>query len=438
MITLDYGYKKQNYISKRVPVSRGCASHSSPMVNSLSIENIIIILFSMMPLIDSLNGFLLKGGNEGLVSVGFLYRLVVLICLISVAADHISRKTLVASFLALSFMMVAVLFHDILGFSNAGVLVEIKDAAQWIYCPLLCFILFDLYQKKRLSKAFCKKTFKIMSWLTVVTIIVPYMMGLGYSTYSTSEGYIGYKAFYYATNGVTMLVIVAFASSLMEVLHTKRLNNVPLMVLSALSLVLIGTKTSYLMLLLSVGIAVLLSNRSSFSRSIIKTVIALLICGVALFLVYLIIPTFFDRLINRSFYFLTQSDNFLSFITSGRIDRIGLYLKEMGDIPMLAPFLLGIGNHAAQFNWCEMDYLDVFFEFGFIGFAFLVCFTAWVIVLGFKSGISFNSIMLLFGVVYAFVVGHVFTNAMSSMVFSLCFIAAISDERTFVKVPSND
>lgn len=71
----------------------------------------------------------------------------------------------------------------------------------------------------------------------------------------------------------------------------------------------------------------------------------------------------------------------------------------------------------------------MFFQFGLIGLLLLLSFIFYVVKKGRSSGRkrSFALSIVIFLLVYALIVGHVFNNAMSSMVFVLFAVYAMTE-----------
>lgn len=390
---------------------------------------LVTLIFSLTPIVDSLNGFLLRGGVETSISVGLLYRLLMLVALLGLASVCLSRRTIVAISASVCFMLFAAILHALLCFGGADAMAEAKNIVQWAFCPLVVFLLFDLYQAGLLDDGFARRTLKAVSLLTVLTILIPYVLGLGYSTYGGGEKLIGYKAFYYATNGVTLLVVVTFSFSLFETVSTRRTQQALLMIVSGVCLVLIGTKTAYFMLFASVCVVALVVNRGRVSKKVLYTLSALLFVTVVMAVAFNVFHAFFAPIVDRFFYFMNQSEDFFSFISSGRTDRIPLYIQTADSLNSIFPCFFGIGDFTASFGWCEMDYFDALFQYGSIGAFLLIGFSIWLVKNAFREGLSFCGSMVLFSLVYAAIVGHVFTNTLSSIVLAICFIGSIQETR---------
>lgn len=391
---------------------------------------VIAFLFAVMPLVDSVNGFLIKGGTESLLSIGILYRLLIVVVLGIASIYACSKTTILFISLFIGYMLIAILIHSLTNLSSGNITTEIRDALQWAYCPMVTLMLVDMKRGKLVSKNFVEKTIPVMSWIMVATILLPFAAGLGYSTYASSEGLVGYKAFYYATNGVTLLAIVTFSFSLMRLILTKNKSNIILLILSGACLLLIGTKSSLLMLLVSVALVFYAAEKGRVMQTLKRAIPLLIIMVVILVLAIRYNPEFFNPIINRTVYFFNTSDSFASFITSGRVDRVPLIFDRMTSNDSIIPILFGIGSYSSLFNWCEMDFLDIFFEFGVLGLAMLLAFSIWSIKVILKNGVSYFSLISLFILIYAAVVGHVFTNSMSSMVFSLCILGSTISNRS--------
>lgn len=386
----------------------------------------VITLFSIMPIVDSLNGYLIKASFDAIISIGDIYRGIVIVVLFALWSRRMDRTHVLALITAGTCGCLAILVHAFFGSTSASPLAELNDLIQWLFCPLIVFPLVALVGEGAIDRRSLDTMLTNIAWITPLTIVVPYIFGLGYSTYGTSEGFVGYKAFYYATNGVSLLLIGVFAYTLFSLISEFSFRRVVSLVLCGISLVLIGTKSALVMLVLSIFICVFCKYREDMQKLLGGVVIALLVILCVGLLAVQLFGSHLDLLFDRWMYFSrVYSDNILSFLTTGRTDRVPQYANAMltSGSPVMN-FLFGIGDISAEFNICEMDFFDVFFEFGALGFLFLLAFSVYIASPSTKRNTiqEFFFLMIAFILLYSFVVGHVFTNAMSSMVLALFVI----------------
>ena len=383
-----------------------------------------IVMFSLMPLVDSANGLLLRGGFGGAITVGDIYRLSVILLCGFFFLCRLNLGSVVAISASVGFGLVQVLIHGLAGF-GAGVASDINLLVQWILSPLLVICIYTAINNGILKKESIQIALNYLQWLAPLTILIPYMIGAGYSTYGSSDGsYVGYKAFYYATNGISLVLIVLFTRAVYCLLKKKSALSLLMVVLNGMALALIGTKSSLLMLVLAFFVAIYCIYSNRILKLLFRLIPLIVIFLLVAFLFKDQIREFLAPILGRWDYFSTNvyANDLIGALTSGRVYQIELHWSELAGTPLsLLAFFVGMGDLSNQIRNCEMDYFDIFFQFGITGLLFLISFIVYVIAEGCRKGNKTNIdfYIVVFLLLYALIVGHVFNNAMSSMIFSL-------------------
>lgn len=402
----------------------------------LDANTVLIALFSIMPLVDSLNGFLLRGGYSAMLSAGDLYRIGVILVMLTYCLHGIRRGYMLALVSAAAYGLIATLFHAVLiRPGEASVLGEINALVQLLLSPLLIFSLLMAVDNGIVKRETFDKILDNLQWIAPLTILAPYVMGLGYSTYSAAEGdLIGYKAFYYATNGISFMLIALFARAVYGLLSVRSMRGFVVVLFNGAALALIGTKSTLFMLLFAFFIAIY----CIYGRKILRMLAAIALLGVVIATIWFFaadsILSFLSPVLGRWDYFSTSvyRGDIIAALTSGRVDQVIVHWKELSLNHSGISILVGMGDMSDTIRICEMDFFDVFFQFGLIGLLALLSFLYFAMTNArkFCGRRGFGTCMLVFFLVYAFVVGHVFNNALSSMVFSLFAVAAITRNDT--------
>lgn len=394
---------------------------------------VLIALFSAMPLFDSLNGFLLKSGFSSTFTVGDLYRLGVIAVMLTYCLRMIKKEYVLALVTAAAYGLIAILLHAVVVRpSEASIPSELNMFVQLLLCPLIVFSLLMAVDSGIIETRSIDRILDNLQVIAPLTILVPYIMGLGYSTYSAAEGdLVGYKAFYYATNGISFMLIALFGRAVYRFLSTRSLRGFVLVAINGSALALIGTKATLAMFV----IAFLIAIYCIYGDRFLKMLGAFLLLGVVAAIVWIVaedkIISFLSPILNRWEYFSTSvyRGGIISALTSGRIDQIAAHwgmLESFGNLGI--SLLVGMGDTSSAIRICEMDFFDVFFQFGLIGLLLLFLFLGFILKRAFMAGGNrgFEVCMLVFFLIYAFVVGHVFNNALSSMVFALFALIAVT------------
>lgn len=400
---------------------------------------LLITAFALMPIADTVNGALLKGGASTLLSVGVLYRFALLALCVFYILGNINKRYLVALLFYSAVGLFSVIMHSVLGLCDS-IGGDLNEMLLFLMTPLLAFTLLSLPCEREERASIIDRILDNLQVVAPLTILIPYALGLGYSTYSTSGGgFVGYKAFYYATNGITLMLISLFARSAYVFFREKNVKPGIVLILNLAALFLIGTKSALLMLAVSFLLALYcVYGKRLFSLSL-RVVCVLVVAAVVGYLLSDVISQHLNPILNRwnYFYGTVYQGDLIAALTSGRTGRIAQHAALMQTSPSdLVSFLFGIGDTAGILSICEMDYFDVFFEFGFFGLLFLIVFIVFCLKLftGKRTN-SFFLLLTLFFLVYALVVGHVFNNAMSSAILALFLVrGALDAQETSISV----
>lgn len=402
----------------------------------LDANNVLIALFSIMPLVDSMNGFLLRGGFSAILSVGDMYRIGVILVMLTYYCHGIRRSYILALVSVAAYGFISILFHAVaIRPGEANVLSEINLLVQLLLSPLLIFSLLMAVSNGTVKRKVFSIILDNLQWVAPLTILVPYVMGLGYSTYSAAEGdLVGYKAFYYATNGISFMLIALFARAVYGFLSARSMRGLIVVLINGAALALIGTKSTLAMLV----IAFLIAIYCIYGNKIIKMLTAVIFLGAVGATIWHFasdsILSFLSPILGRWDYFSTSvyQGDIVAALTSGRVNQVATHWKELSTNHSGLSILVGLGDMSDTIRICEMDFFDVFFQFGLIGLLALLLFLCFVMnrAREFSGRRGFGTCMLVFFVAYAFVVGHVFNNALSSMVFSLFTVVAITRNDT--------
>lgn len=422
--------------------SAGRAVNSSSGVGELKLDanTVFIVLFSIMPLVDSMNGFLLRSGFSAMLSVGDLYRIGVMLVMLTYCFRGIRRGYFLALVSVAAYGFISILLHAVaIRPGKANVLNEINVLAQLILSPLLIFSLLTAVSNGIVKRGAFDIILDNLQRIAPLTILVPYVMGLGYSTYSAAEGdLIGYKAFYYATNGISFMLIALFSRAVYGFLSDRSVRGFFTVLINGAALALIGTKSTLAMLV----VAFLIAIYCIYGNKLLKMLAAVALLGVMGAIIWYFaadsILSFLSPVLGRWDYFSTNvyQGDIVAALTSGRVDQVIAHWKELSHNHSWISVFVGMGDMSDTIRICEMDFFDVFFQFGLIGLLALLLFLCFVMnrARELNGNRGFGTCMFVFFLAYAFVVGHVFNNALSSMVFSLFAVVAMTQSETGISI----
>ena len=375
----------------------------------IDINSIFLFLICLSPFFDTLNGIFRELKLN--IPVTAPFRILAVFVGLYLIFKY-STKDFLLSIISLGIMSVSAIFH-ILVFKE-GIYESLYNVIQWNYFVILFLALKNIFSYSKVRN-------ESGSWLNIFTVtslscyLIPYILGLGNYTYASTKN--GYKAFFIATNSVSFMYISLFFANIYVLTKKLKLEYLIKVGLLALCLLLIGTKACLLFMLLGVMIIGI-----RFLKSEVDTPIKLLVLFGGIVLCMGALFVYKDSLIasvNRMIIMYNKSDNIFDFLSSSRLERIPKYVYSFTNDNVIVKNLFGIGKSLyPDLNIVEMDYFDLYFQYGLIGFITMIFMQYYIFSNIIK--IEKKSVFVVFLiVVYGFVVGHVFTNALSSTIAAL-------------------
>lgn len=381
------------------------------------IQKVYVFILAISPLIDSFNGYLIKSGITKGISLGDVYRGIMIIFILVIWSKCISKVNLGIMLILLGYLTSISLVQILFQISNNSLLNEFSNVAQWSIAFILVFSYIDFYRVGIMKINVIDKVFDIWCVITPLTLIVPYILGIGFSTYYD----IGYKGFYYATNAITYFLIILFLMNMFKLTEKITLFRLFQTGVTAFCIAMLGTKSGYILLAVILIISILIQYKKNFK----KGVTSLLLVTITFFTTgYLFLEVYaeqIEKIIGRHSYFSKTSDSFISFITTGRSDRISeyyMYIKHSKSF--IFRLLFGSGYNIEKIlGSIEMDYFDAFFMFGLIGLLIIVWFTLYVFNKGLKKSNWVFIIAYIITIAFSILGGHIWNNALSSTCFAM-------------------
>lgn len=382
-------------------------------IRQLTIERIIIFLFAILPVVDSLNGILI---TRGLPSIGTLYKLFTLgVLLVFTLREGSISAPVILSCLGIVMYMAASIFLNLYIFS--GKLINTDFPIKLMFNVLTLALLVNCFKVGYIDGESIYTILNINTWLMIVMILVPYALGLGSTIYS---GGIGYKAFFYSNNELSVALIILFYFSLYRL--ARQISILRLVQLGAIMIcvLLLNTKSGMAACLAGGALFVaeyLLRKDTKFKIPLI--LVLLLGLYVAKDFIIEQVEGFLTR---QTFLYGLYGGSMLDTILSGRT----FFLEEAWAVLAEGPafvFRFLFGNGFCSETLVEMDFVDIFFYLGFFGVAGLTGFFAYIFFAGVKNFRKDGTLVRPFGFLmvigFAFLAGHVFFMATSGCYFVL-------------------
>lgn len=405
------------------------------MKNEQRTVSFFLILMTIFPIVDVLNGYVLSMHYS--LPVGVIYRMICFLFLVIAILLYGFRQNLytMLTFSTIFVCGILLLIQSIV-LSHTPEMI-FQDSVVLIKFYLWLLIPYFVYQHQQILRTVnYDKIFVIISFLFTIGLLIPYFLNVGNQTYENSAA--GYKGFYFATNDTTLAFIVA--STFTGWYLVKKVGNksgikvfglLALYFGNMLCLLLLATKTG---ILYGIILTASLFIYFVFFQNKIPTVYRVMISAVAF--IFIIFIFFNGRqfiveatvgTINRITYFYKLFDgDLVRLITSSRSDYLqgGWNYFIQSNHLFLIP-LIGFGFeyrllHFGRIGLIEMDFFDLLFSFGLIGLVIVTIMIIYFATLSLKKqSRTIYSITYLVLLIYGFMAGHVFFSALSTTLLGL-------------------
>lgn len=394
-------------------------------VTTTNYQLLLTLLFIVLPVVDAINGFMVVKGiiaSAGIASPSQLGRLVVSTFLIYLLI--IKKLSVIPLFMFIYLLTVEIyagLYHQ----SQYGFTYGVISAYKLGYIVFLTIIL-KHYIKN--SEGFFQLTVYIKYNLMIIALMLCFstLTGIGNSTYGFG---FGTKSFFASGNGLGLylgigaLLLIGLKHYKLTIISQKTL------VFIVCSIALIGSKTALVLCVINLMSMVLLSRYRVYF-------IVLFSILIMLFLPKIIesLSIIFDVILKR----LTNSDNIITYLGSGRID----YVTDAFDVffqgkPSSFRYFFGMGAYTSfqnpllvnKFDTLETDLFDLFFMYGLISVIVFISMIGIVLFNLRKYKVLFLGMLLLS--LHSIIAGHVLFNGMSSVIFALfiCISSCLPNKR---------
>lgn len=395
--------------------------------------NIIISIFILIgPIIDLLTGVFIHTLKINL-TIGIIVRVLFLISIILITIFTFKKRKIIIPYLIIGLYFICYIMGILLYKNGLGLLFEIQNLVKVFYFPIVFIALFSIKEEIDIDNKILVKTL----YLYLILILIPTTLGIGYKTYEITKA--GTLGFFNSANEISG--IISILTPILFIILKDKMNIILKIILGIVYLVVIlmmGTKTPLLALCFTVGVFLAYLVIECIKKKKYKSIIisiSILIVGV--FGLILVLPkTNFYKNIKTHLDFLEVeniTDVFKKkelidhFIFSQRLtflekenklySKSNLYQKAFG---------IGYLNNGKETKMIEMDYFDIFYHHGVIGF--LVYFS--ILIYLFRKKIKFNksfegymlrtSFLLI--LILSFFTGHIITAPAVSIIVTILIL----------------
>lgn len=416
-------------------------------MTKLRLNKVILIVFLLMPIIESLNGYYYgKGISDG-------YRLLLLGLIISYFmrfGQRLSCYMLKLMFITCTLLVLLIIqflwFHK-----NQGILMaDIKSILRILLAPIYFVFFYEALRSKDISYTDLRNLLLGYSLLYSLLVVIPYLQGGGFVSYDfdgnglmakTAEVKgIGCKGYFIELNSlIAILSACAFfiKNMILKFIKKKQTNWLILTTITYILLIaalfITATKLGIVLAFLCSGILII----QILQCQILVKQKLFIVLFISSFLIILrvLLGNLFTEVLSRLDYFYGQSDgDILNVITSNRFSYLTESLQQIDQSGhSLFIDFFGAGYYSSflldgfKRSIVEMDWFDLYFSYGIVGFtAYLYFFKDAVFSLFFSKRYEMKSMLLIF-FMYSFLGGHIIVNSMTATFLAVCLSYSSDD-----------
>lgn len=339
-------------------------------------SKILAIFILLQPVLDLVTGLCVNIFKID-ITLGIIIRMLFLFYIMFTTIFIYKKK--LSFYIYLSIFLYSILYLiGIIIYKDGVVFNELQGLLKALYFPIILISLYDLKDEFRISNM----TLFTTLLLYLIFILVPNILGIGFASYEVAkEGSLG---FFNAANEISGVISILTPILFITVKDIKnKLLKIIFPILYLIVILTIGTKTPLLTLLITIGMTFLYYGYKCLKRKAYQPIIAaglVLVVGISSLLLVLPKTTFYKNIkIHLDF---LEVDNIIDifkdkelidhFIFSQRLT----FLKNKANIyseSSLYETLFGIGytENGKQTKLIEMDYFDILYSHGIIGFILL-------------------------------------------------------------------
>jgi len=409
-----------------------------------NINNIIIIFLLLQPILDLITGICIHLLDIN-ITIGIIFRFIflALIMYITVFIYHKKKNLLIYGCIILYsiFYLMGIIFYK----DGVGLFLETQSLIKTFYFPLLLISLYSLKEEININN---------LSLFTVlitylIYIFIPLTLNIGYKSYEITK--VGTLGFFNSANEISGIISIITPIMFIIFKNTKKKIPILLTLIIYLSVITtIGTKTPLLCLIISSIVTIIWFYLKSFKekkyKSLLLSSLIVIICTISLILIipktnfYKNIRTHLDYLKVKNIGEVLQKEELIDhFIFSQRLTFLSKKNKLYeNSTPYQKLFGIGYLEKGKQTKLIEMDYFDIFYSHGIIGF--LIFFTIYITllykVLKAKQKITYQRIMLYTSlflvIILSLFTGHIITAPAVSIIVIIIILSLIKRSKKYL------
>ena len=395
-----------------------------------NISKIVSFFILLQPILDLITGLCVNLFDFN-ITVGIIIRILFLALIMYVTTFVFKKKLSLWVYISIIFYSILYLIGIII-YKDGSYFAEIQGLVKAFYFPIILISLYELRDKIKINNL----TLVVTLFTYLICIFIPTIFNFGFKTYEITKA--GTLGFYNSANEISG--IISLLTPFMFILlagKNKYLMKTLMLIIFLVVILMMGTKTPLLSLCITLGSIFMYYFYHCIKKKTYKPIVYSLVLIIIGFIsLMLVLPkTNFYKNIEVHLEFLEVDNVFEVFTEYELIDHFIFsqrltFLEDKNELykdSSLYEKIFGIGytQDNKLYKAVEMDYFDIYYSHGFIGFILYFGIYVYVLfnVLKDKQKTDFNRCMrlvsLLLIIILSMFTGHIITGP------AVSFIAAI-------------
>lgn len=398
-------------------------------------KNINIYLASFLlfqPFLDLITGLNIHLLNSSL-TVGIVLKVLFMLSLVYITLFVYKKKKNLIPYLLIGLYCAFFLLGKIIYPTN--IMKEIQELVKIFYFPIILISLYSIKDEIKISRM----TFFATLFLYLICIFIPLIFHTGYKTYEITKA--GTLGFYNSANEISGIISLLTPFMFIILVEKKNIFSLLTIFIYLAVILMVGTKTPLLALIITLALSLIYLWIKSFKEKTYKIiVISLILLSIASLSMVIILPkTNFYKNIKTHLDFLEldsitevfEDEKLVDhFIFSERLTFLARKQKIYEKAPIYQK-IFGIGYYKEQkrMKMIEMDYFDILYSNGLLGFLIYFGIVLYVIIKVLKNSLSLNYQSYMMYVSFSLIIflsfftGHIMTGPSVSLLASLIIIS---------------
>ena len=399
-----------------------------------NINKIVAVFLILQPFLDLITGICIHTLKINF-TIGIIVRVLFLLFICFIVLFIFKKKKIIIPYLIIGLYFIFYIIGTII-YKDSNYIFEIQNLVKVFYFPILFVSLYSIKDYIRISRM----TLFTVVFLYLILLFVPTIFGVGYKSYEITKA--GTLGFYNSANEISGIISILTPIIFIIFFESKKI--IPIIMFTVMYLIVIltiGTKTPLLSLFITMGISILYLWKYLFKTKQIKyilvSLLVIIIGTIGLVIIgpktnfYKNIRTHLDYLKLDHITDVFKDEKLVDhFIFSSRLkflhNKSKIYKKSN-----LYQKVFGIGyiNNNKETKMIEMDYFDIFFSHGIVGFLIFFTISIYMLykIIEKSKKHSYQNLMLNTSIIFigflAFFTGHIIIAPSVSL---LCIIIIIS------------